>query len=90
VVQAPARPRAIRFVVTAGPAGDIVTVRIGRRRERLVLPPLGTREAVLEPLPDAVGFYGQALHSVRLSSRYGRRTERDARPLGSFVSLVLE
>lgn len=90
VVQALARPRTIRFVVTAGPAGDIVTVRLGQRRERLVLPPLGTREAVLEPLPTAVGFYGHALYSVRVSSRYSGRTERDARRLGSFVRVVLE
>jgi DNA-binding transcriptional LysR family regulator len=85
VLQALAPAARIRLVVTAGPAGDIVTVRLGRERHRLVLPPLRTREIVFDEPRPAVGYYGTSLYLLRLGSRYGGPTERDKRTLGSFV-----
>ncbi len=89
VLQTLAPPSRIRLVVTAGPAGDIVTVRLGRERQRLVLQPLRTREIVFEDPSPALGYYGTSLYPLRLSSRYGGTTERDKRMLGSFVQIVL-
>jgi hypothetical protein len=85
VLQALAPAARIRLVVTAGPAGDIVTVRLGRERHRLVLPPLRTREIVFDEPRPALGYYGTSLYLLRLGSRYGGPTERDKRTLGSFV-----
>lgn len=89
VLQAVEAPARIRVVVTAGPAGDIVTVRLGRERHRLVLPPLQTREVAFEAPRAALGYYGTSLYPLRLGSRYGGATERDRRTLGSFVQIVL-
>jgi hypothetical protein len=89
VLQTLAAPSRIRLVVTAGPAGDIVTVRLGRERQRLVLQPLRTREIVFEDSTPALGYYGTSLYALRLSSRYGAPTESDKRTLGSFVQIVL-
>ena len=44
VLQAPFAPGRIRLKVTAGPAGDIVTARLGSARQRVVLPPLKSSE----------------------------------------------
>ena len=90
ILQALSPPAAIRLVVTAGPAGDIVTVRLGRARQRLVLQPLRTREVVLRNPTRALGYYGTSLYRLRFGSRYGGPTERDDRELGSFVRVVLE
>lgn len=90
ILQALAPPKAVRLVVTAGPAGDIVTVRLGAARQRLVLQPLRTRELVLKDPHEALGYYGTSLYRLRLGSRYGGPTERDDRKLGSFVRIVLE
>jgi hypothetical protein len=90
VLQALAPPSAIRLVVTAGPAGDIVTVRQGRARHRLVLAPLKTREVVLDSPWRTLGYYGTSLYLLRFGSRYGGPTDRDDRNLGSFVRIVLE
>ena len=38
VLQAPVPSSRVRLVVTAGPAGDIVTARLGSERQRVVLP----------------------------------------------------
>jgi hypothetical protein len=89
VLQALAPAARIRLVVTAGPAGDIVTARLGRERHRLVLPPLRTREIVFEDPPPALGYYGTSLYPLRLGSRYGGSTESDKRMLGSFVYIEL-
>jgi len=89
VVQALAPPARLRLKVTAGPAGDILTVRLGRARERLVLRPLETREAVL-PAGRGLGYYGTRLFALRLASRYGAPSGKDRRSLGSFVRLALE
>jgi hypothetical protein len=89
VLQALATPARIRLVVTAGPAGDIVTARLGRERHRLVLPPLKTRAIAFDAPPAALGYYGTRLYPLRFGSRYGGPTERDRRKLGSFVYVEL-
>jgi hypothetical protein len=90
VLQALAPVRRVRLSVTAGPAGDIVTARMGGARQRLVLAPLKSGEIVFDAPPADVGYYGTRLHRLRLGSRYGASTGRDGRRLGSFVSLELE
>jgi len=90
VLQALAPPARVRLKVTSGPAGDIVTARIGRVRQRLVLPPLKTQEIVFEAPPAALGYYGTSLYLVRLGSRYGGPTGDDRRNLGSFVVVELD
>ncbi len=89
VLQTLAPPRSIRLVVTSGPAGDIVTVRLGSDRQRLVMGPLETRRLSLVPARP-VGYYGTELYLLRLGSRYGGPAARDPRELGSFVRIVLE
>jgi hypothetical protein len=89
VLQTLAPAARIRLVVTAGPAGDIVTARLGRERHRLVLPPLRTREIAFDAPRAALGYYGTSLYPLRLGSRYGGSTERDQRKLGSFVYVEL-
>jgi hypothetical protein len=89
LVQTFAPPRRVRLVVTTGPAGDIVTARLGRLRERVVLQPLKTREVSFEP-PDGVGYYGTDVYRLVLDSRYGGGAGRDRRTLGSFVRIVLD
>jgi hypothetical protein len=89
VLQAPAVPSRVRLLVTAGPAGDIVTVRLGRERHQLVLQPFRTREIVFEDPSPTLGYYGTSLYPLRLSSRYGGATDRDERKLGAFVRIVL-
>jgi hypothetical protein len=90
VLQALAPPRRIRLVVTAGPAGDIVTARLGRERQRVVLPPLKTQEIVFEAPRAALGYYGTQLYLLRIGSRYGGGTDSDQRALGAFVYLELQ
>ena len=87
VLQTPGRPERIRLKVTAGPAGDIVTARIGSARQRVVLPPLKSGEIVFEAPHPALGYYGTSLYLLKLGSRYGGTTETDLRTLGSFVVL---
>ena len=90
VLQALAPVRAIRLVVTSGPAGDIVTLRLGPDRERLVMRPLETRRVAFTPRVRPVGYYGSALYSLRFGSRFGGPIEADRRQLGSFVRIVLD
>jgi hypothetical protein len=90
VVQATQAPARIRLKVTVGPAGDIVTARIGSVRRRVVLPPLKSGEIVFESPQKALGYYGTSLYLLKLGSRFGGATETDARRLGSFVVLRLE
>jgi hypothetical protein len=90
VLQALAPPPVIRLVVTAGPRGDIVTVRLGGARQRLVLQPLRTREIVLRSPGKGLGYYRTSLYGLRLGSRYGGPIDRDDRDLGSFVRIVLQ
>ena len=89
VVQTLTPPPAIRLVVTAGPAGEILTARLGRERRRLVLRPLQNGEVVLDKPPPFLGYYGTALYRLRLSSRYGGEPDGDRRNLGSFVRIIL-
>lgn len=90
VLQTFAPPRRIRVAVTTGPAGDILTVRLGRDRQRVVLQPLKTREVVFEPSGEPLGYYGTQLYRLQLGSRYGGGAGQDRRALGSFVRIVLE
>ena len=90
VLQAPGAPTRIRLKVTAGPAGDIVTARVGGERQRVVLPPLKTSELVFETPRPVLGYYGTGLYLLKLGSRYGERTETDARKLGAFVVVRVE
>jgi len=90
VLQALAPASRVRLVVTAGPAGDIVTARVGSERQRVVLPPLKTQEIVFPSPRAALGYYGTSLYPLRLGSRYGEPTPTDPRNLGSFVQIVLD
>jgi hypothetical protein len=88
VVLQAVRPAAeLRLRVTAGPAGDIVTARIGRARQRLVLAPLKSGDLVFEAPRPVLGYYGTSLYLLKLGSRLGGETEQDRRKLGSFVVL---
>jgi hypothetical protein len=78
VLQALAPPARILLTVTAGPAGDIVTARVGRDRQRLVLPTLKTQEIVFEKPRAALRYYGTSLYLLRLGSRYGGPTDKTA------------
>lgn len=89
ILQAVERPSRIRFVVTAGPAGDVVTVRVGRARQRGVLAPLRRREIVFDAPEPALGYYGTSLYRLRFLSRLGEEAQGDRRRLGSFVEIVL-
>jgi len=90
VLQAPRPPARVRLKLTAGPAGDIVTARIGSVRQRVVLAPLKSSEIVFETPRAALGYYGTSLYLLKLGSRYGGKTETDERMLGSFVRIWLE
>jgi hypothetical protein len=90
VLQAVAPPVRIRVAVTAGPGGDIVTVRLGRDRRRLVLPPLRTQEVAFDGPRPALGYYGTSLYMLHLGSRFGGTTTNDPRSLGSFVYIELQ
>jgi len=90
VVQALAPVKAMRLKLTAGPAGDIVTFRFGRQRQRVVLNSLRSQELLLEPDEAGLGYYQTYLYRVRFASRFGGRSETDPRPLGSFVRLELD
>jgi hypothetical protein len=90
VLQTLTAPRRVRLVVTTGPAGDIVTARVGRDRERVVLPPLKTREIAFAPGAAPLGYYGTQVYRLSLESRYGAGAGRDRRALGSFVRVVLD
>ncbi len=89
VLQTLTPPRAVRLVVTAGPAGDILTVRLGRDRQRLVLRPLRSGQVVFEDPRPFLGYYGTSLFPLRLGSRYGGEPGGDRRNLGSFVRIIL-
>jgi hypothetical protein len=89
VLQALRAPSRIRLKVTAGPAGDILTVRMGASREQLVLKALQTREVVFEPGP-GLRYYRTSVYGLRFDSRYGAASGEDRRELGSFVRVLLE
>ena len=85
VLQAQRTPARLTLRVTAGPKGDIVTVRLGGERRQLVLQPLKSGELVFDSPVARLGYYGKPLYRLQLGSRFGGPTERDRRPLGSFV-----
>jgi hypothetical protein len=89
ILQALSAPTRIRLKITAGPAGDILTARLGRAKEQLVLKALQTREVVFEPGP-GLGYYQTRVYILRFESRYGAASGGDRRSLGSFVRVELD
>ncbi len=89
VVQALRPPRRIRLRVTAGPAGDIVSVRLGRERKRIVLNSLRSQEVTFEDVGRGLGYYETSLFLLRFGSRFGGGSEKDPRALGAFVRIDL-
>jgi hypothetical protein len=89
VVQALRPPGRIRLRVTAGPAGDIVTARLGRDRQRIVLNSLRTQEATFDARGRGLGYYQTSLFLLKLGSRFGGASGQDPRPLGAFVRVDL-
>jgi hypothetical protein len=89
VVQALRPAKRMRLRVTAGPVGDIVTVRLGRSRERIVLNSLRSAEATIEAIGPGLGYYRTSLYRLRFGSRFGGVSQGDPRPLGSFVRIEL-
>jgi hypothetical protein len=89
VVQALRTPASLRLRVTAGPAGDIVTVRLGRERKRIVLNSLRSQEVSFVAEGRALGYYQTSLFLLKLGSRFGGGSEQDPRPLGAFVRIDL-
>jgi hypothetical protein len=86
--------RRMRLEVTGGPAGDDVTIRLGRSEQRLKLGPGQRGEAGLEPGP-GFAYYDTFLHPLDLRSRRGAPFSRvgapaDGRSLGAFVRISLE
>jgi hypothetical protein len=82
--------RRMNVSLTAGPAGDDVTVAVGESAARAVLGPGEVRRLVLEP---GVGFayYDSFLYVMKLNSRRaGLDPDAPHRTLGSFVAIGLE
>ena len=82
--------RAINLRVSGGPAGDLVTARLGRARQRVVVGSLKTQAARLEPRGTGYGFYDSFVYLLRFESRYRGVSPADPRPLGAFVQIALE
>jgi hypothetical protein len=89
VVQALRPPARIRLRVTAGPAGDIVSARLGRDRQRIVLNSLRSQEVTFDARGKSLGYYQTSLFLLRFGSRFGGSSEKDPRPLGAFVRVDL-
>jgi hypothetical protein len=82
--------RRMRVELIGGPAGDIVTVRLGRVRRRVPLEALKTAEVVLEPKGPGFGYYDTFVHVLEFESRNRGTSPRDPRILGAFVQIRLE
>jgi len=82
--------RAINLRVSGGPAGDLVTVRLGRARQRVVVGALRTQTARLEPRERGYGFYDSFVYLLKFESRYRGTSPEDPRTLGAFVQIGLE
>ncbi len=79
----------IRLSITGGPEGDIVTVRLGADRRRVVVGVLKTEEAVFD-VGAGFPYYGRPLHRLRLASRFAGAAGSDPRLLGAFVRIATE
>ena len=80
--------------VVGGPAGDDISVGIGRDEQRFQLMPGQVGEATFTPGP-GFPYYDTFVHVARMRSRRGGLDASfaagpEARTLGSFVSLALE
>jgi hypothetical protein len=73
--------------VLGGPLGDVVTARLGLRRERVALGPGESREIELRA-GRGVRYYDTYLHVLRLESRRGASLA-DGRSVGAFCDLRL-
>jgi hypothetical protein len=74
--------------VIAGPAGDDVSLRMGRDEQRFQLTAGQAGEARFTPGP-GFPYYDTFVHVVRMRSRRGA-AGADGRTVGSFVSIALE
>jgi hypothetical protein len=74
--------------VVGGPAGDDISLRIGRDEQRFQLAPGQAGEATFTPGP-GFPYYDTFVHVVRMRSRRGA-PGADGRTLGSFVFIALE
>lgn len=82
--------RRMNVALTAGPAGDDVTLAVGGSAVRTVLGPGETRRLSIEP-GDGFAYYDSFLYVMKLNSRHaGRDPDEPRRTLGSFVTIALE
>jgi hypothetical protein len=81
--------------ITGGPAGDTVTVRLGRQVQTVEVGPGATRRVTFAPTR-GLPYYETLLHTLRFRSTRGSAPEipvagpSDARPLGAWVEIVLD
>jgi hypothetical protein len=80
-------------LVTGGPAGDEVTIKLGKLREVAAPGPNETRRVVLEA-PPAFPYKDMFVHTLRLRSTRGGAARipegREERVLGAFLRISLE
>jgi hypothetical protein len=82
--------RQMTVLVTGGPAGDDVTVRVAGREERVTVGAGETRELRFQP-PPGFPYYDTFLHVIRLrSGRSGAEGPPRSRALGAFVTIALD
>ena len=82
--------RRMKFRVTGGPAGDVVSVGFGTGGE-VAVRAAETRELVLEPRDAGFPYYDTRLHVVTFRSHTGRTAGgADPRVLGAFVEIELD
>jgi hypothetical protein len=86
--------RRVTVRVVGGPAGDDISLAIGRDEQRFPLTPGQAGEASFTPGP-GFPYYDTFVHVLRIRSRSGGAappvaTGQEPRTLGSFVSIALE
>jgi len=85
--------RRMTVLVTGGPAGDEVTIKLGTLREVAAPGPYETRRVVLEA-PPAFPYKDMFVHTLRLRSTRGGAARipegREERVLGAFLRISLE
>ena len=90
VVRALEPVRRMRFRITGGPGGDVVSLGYGAGGEMAVRA-AETRELVVEAPGAGFPYYDSFLHVVSLQSRTGRTAGgSDPRFLGAFVEIALD
>lgn len=82
--------RRMQVTLTGGPAGDDLTLAVGRSSARVAVQRGEAREVVLEP-GAGYQYYDSFLYVMRFESRRaGPDPDAPARTLGSFVTIALE